>query len=406
MSSPRLPLVNLLFPTAQSRNSDRASSSQPASEQNSELSGSLKQDVFTRRPPIFSLMDVAHWAPLLAGSSTDQLDWLSLPFVNRFPDVEIAVPERHKNASPAPEVGRKTHASDDFSIRDFLTEEGASVLLDPPSLTPNPLERSRESSKESQIASQSPPVDDLWQDHLRDFLKEFEHLSDRFTPEPHLDQPNDWFAKPNDDEYLLPDSHFNAFDFDFGSKPASPFPFWDEKQDAQSDVKPLLTEGKNSPIETESPVKPYQKGLGSKKKPTKVVGSKYTKDELDVKKQAVIEDYQSGETSPSVLSRKHQLPQSTVFTWLKRFKERPDSPFFKLRNLGGPSEVQLGKRKRTDEDTDPPLLSRSPKRPITLADIEAQVETAKVPTVNLSDHSFAGTGKDELAFLKQWLSLF
>lgn len=397
MSSPRLPLVNLFFPTTQSGHSERASSSQATSEQATALPHSLEQDVFTRRPPIFSLMDVAHWAPLLAGTSTDRLDWLSLPFVNRFPDGDVGVLERHRNASPAFEADRKTQTPDDFSIRDFLTEEGASALLDSPSLTPHPLERTRASSKESQIVPQSPPADDLWRDHLTDFLKEFEHLSDRFTPERHLAQPSTWFVKPNDDEHLLPDSHFNAFAFDFGSKTASPSPFWDEEQDAQSDVKPLLGADKDS----------SKKELSPKAKPTKVAGSKYTKEELDLKKQAIIEDYQLGETSPSALSRKHQLPQSTVSTWLKRFQQRPDSPFFKLRHLDGPSKVQTGKRKRTDEDTtDLPLLSPTPKRSITLANIEALAETAKIPTVNLSKHSPEPLDTDGLAFFERWLSCF
>jgi transposase-like protein len=355
----------------------------------------VEQDVFTRRPPIFSLMDVAHWAPLLTGTSTDQSDWLSLPFVNRFPDGDVGVLERHRNVSPAFEADQSVQTPDDFSLRDFLTEEGASALLDSPSWTSNPLERSRESSKESQIAPQSPPADDLWQDHLTDFLKEFEQLADRFTPERHLAQPSDWFVKPNDDE---PVSHFSAFASDFGNQlTESPSPIWDEEQDKPSDVKPLLGADKDLP-KTE---------LSPKAKPAKVVGSKYTKEELDVKKQAVIKDYQSGETSPSALSRKHQLPQSTVSTWLKRFQQRPDSPFFKLRHLDGPSKVQTGKRKRTDEGTtDLPLLSPTPKRPITLANIEALAETTKIPTVKLSGHSPERLDTDELAFFERWLSCF
>lgn len=351
MSSPRLPLVNLFFPTTQSGSSDQASVSQSPLEQGNALSHSLEQDVFTRRPPIFSLMDVAHWAPLLARTPVEGLDWLNLPFVNRFPDVEIGeVPETHRNASLAHETGRKPQTPDDFSVRDCLTEEGASALLDSPSLTPNPIERRRASSKESQIAPQFTPADDLWQYHLTDFLKEFEQSADRFTPEQHLAQPSDWFVKPNDDEPL---SHFSVFAFDFGNQlTESPSQIWGEEQDTPSDGKPLLEVDKDSP----------EKDLSPKTKPAKVAGSRYTKEELEVKKQAVIKGYQLGETSPSVLSRKHQLPQSTVSTWLRRFKERPDSPFFKLRNLAGPSGVQAAKRKRTDEDTESSLLSPSTKR--------------------------------------------
>lgn len=358
MNSSHWSPVNLFFPTTHrgNRQEEGASSPHSANAANdrslalptppplsplssllepSGLSQERSEDVFVRRPAAFSLSDVGTWATLLAGPQEARDALFQEPFINRFPEMPVVAMTRDEQdlsedtlttASASPSFASQSSESGDassehaakrqkispFALYDFLTAEGKAAMETDVMSTSDGSAASEAGSPHGRpSAIASPEPEDIWKDYLPEFLQQFDKHSEDEGTSP---QESDGFLK-NDTE----PSDFPLFSTESESRPTTP-----------RVTAPLPdNEAKTVTAESASKKRPRQSEK-TKNGSTKTSGSKYTKDELEAKKQAIIESYQSGEASPTVLSKKHQMPYTTTSVWLKRFKERPDSPFFKL----------------------------------------------------------------------------